>query len=101
MAIATVLAVIDIAGSLVVLIFNPSSSIFGNTAALLFIEFASMLVLGGCMMAREPLDDDKKYDKKGSPVSSWRIALMGRRILLGGLFAFVFSVLFSTIGTYL
>ncbi len=97
MVIAAVLTTVDIAVSFLVLLFDATLSILSIVSTVLFTEFAIMLVIGGCMMAREPLDDDKKYDSEGNPVTAWKMTLIGRKILLGALFVFAFSFLFYAI----
>lgn len=94
MTIASLLALVDIIIGFISYLINPSFGMLSTTSTFLFIEFALMLIVGGCMMAREPLEDEKKFAPDGNPVVGWRMTLIGRKILLGGAFAFLFSLLF-------
>ena len=91
---ASILAVISIVAGFIGYLVDSGIEMLTTATAILFVAFAIMLILGGCMMAREPLDDAKKYDADGKPVAAWRITLIGRKILLAGVFTFVFSFLF-------
>ena len=68
---------------------------FFTAANLMIPEFGVMLILGACLMSRQPLDDEKRYDADGNPTKSWRFALLGKNILLASFFLLAFSGLFS------
>ncbi len=101
MTLASVLAVLDILLALLLLAAFGNVSIFHTTSNFLFAEFAGMLIIGGCLMAREPLEDSKRYDDNGHPVMSWRAALMGRKLLGASFFVLVLSGLFGILGIYI
>ncbi len=94
MAVASLVTVVSIVIGFLGFLFNPSYNMLSTATAILFAVFAIMLIIGACMMAREPLDDEKKYDAEGNPVPAWKITLIGRKILLSGVFIFIFSLLF-------
>jgi hypothetical protein len=101
MALASVLAVLDILLALLLLVAFGNVSVFYTASNFLFTEFAGMLIIGGCLMAREPLEDSKRYDDTGNPVKSLRAALMGRKLLVASLFVLVLSGLFGILGNYI
>ena len=57
-----------------------------------FLELGLLLVLGSCLMSRQPLDNKDRYTDDGNHTPSWRIALIGRQMLIAALFLFLFSV---------
>ena len=101
MAIAVIFAVIDILIAFLTLVVLGDVSVFYIVSNLLFLEFAVMLVVGGCLMARQPLEDDKRYDDDGNPVTAWRVALLGRKILGASVFTIILSILFLILGNYI
>ncbi len=101
MAIAAIFAVVDILIAFLTLVVLGDVSVFYIVSNLLFFEFAGMLVVGGCLMARQPLEDDKRYDDDGVPVASWRAALIGRKILGASIFTIILSILFLILGNYI
>ncbi len=101
MTLASVLAVLDILLALLLLVAFGNVSVFYTASNFLFTEFAGMLIIGGCLMAREPLEDSKRYDDTGNPVKSLRAALMGRKLLVASLFVLVLSGLFGILGNYI
>jgi len=101
MTLASVLAVLDILFALLLLAAFGNVSIFYTASNFLFTECAGMLIIGGCLMAREPLEDSKRYDDNDNPVMSWRAALMGKKLLGASFFVLVLSGLFVVIGNYI
>ena len=101
MTLASVLAVLDILLALLLLVAFGNVSVFYTASNFLFTEFAGMLIIGGCLMARQPLEDSNRYDDNGNPVMSWRVALIGRKLLGASLFVLVFSGLFGILGNYI
>lgn len=101
MTLASVLAVLDILLALLLLVAFGNVSVFYTASNFLFAEFAGMLIIGGCLMARQPLEDSKRYDDTGNPVKSWRSALIGKNLLGASLFVLVLSGLFGILGNYI
>jgi hypothetical protein len=100
LAIASLIAVIDVIVGLVVFLIAPAVSLFIIAGNLLIVEFGVMLITGGCMMSRQPLEDEKRFDEQNQPVLAWRMALLGKKILTSSVFVLVLSLLFSFIGIY-
>jgi hypothetical protein len=75
-----------------------TGSVSGGAA---FLEIGFFLILGGCMMSRQPLKDEDRYDKEGNPTSTWRIALIGRQLLFASLFLFIYAALIAIISFYI
>ena len=65
-----------------------------------FLEMGIFLILGGCLMARQPLKDEDRYNEDGSPVSTWKMALIGRQILAAGIFLFIYAAVIAIIGLF-
>jgi len=86
--------VIDLLFGLILLFGFPGASLFVLVSNVLVIEFGAMLILGGCLMARQPLVDELRYDNAGKPTKAWRLAVQGRQILLSSIFVLLFALLF-------
>ncbi|MBS3795412.1 MAG: hypothetical protein KGY80_10965 [Candidatus Thorarchaeota archaeon] len=67
---------------------------FSGISNLLLLEFGIMLLIGGCLMGRQPLHDGDRYDSEGKPVDSWRRALIGRKALIASLFVLLLAGVF-------
>ncbi|TFG28110.1 hypothetical protein EU528_11735 [Candidatus Thorarchaeota archaeon] len=74
------------------------STIAGGGA---FLEFGILLIVGSCLMSRQPLDDKDRYNDDGSHTKMWRFALIGQRLLFAALFLFLYFIAVSIAGTYL
>jgi hypothetical protein len=95
---ATFLMLLDVVLGVAVSIIlqNPMMS---NVAAICaFIEIGVLLVVGGCLMARQPLDTEDRYTSDGTPTPGWRIALIGRRLLITAVFLFPYAGLITLVG---
>jgi len=99
--IASFLAFINIIVAMFIHLTTATNFDFFTAANFMIPEFGIMLILGACLMSRQPLEDEKRYDADGNPVQSWRAALLGRRILLASVFLLAFSGLFFILGIYL
>jgi hypothetical protein len=71
---------------------------FFTAANFMVPEFGLMLVIGSCLMSRQPLEDQKRFDADGNPVQSWRAALLGKKILLASVFLLAFGGFFYLLG---
>lgn len=101
LAISSILVIITVGISFPVIFFIESVSIFGLASNILLLEFGSLLILGGCLMARQPLEEDNRFDSDGVPVASWRWALRGRLLLVMSLFVLLYAMLFGFISILL
>lgn len=72
---------------------------FFDIADMSLFEFALLMILGGCLMARQPLEDEKRYDEQGRPVTGWVLYQIGRELLLIGLFILLYGavILFASL----
>jgi len=96
--ISSLLAFINLILALTIHIMTGTNFNFFTASNLLVPEFGIMLLLGACLMSRQPLDDDKRYDSDGNPTTSWRFALLGKKILIASIFLIAFSGLFYLLG---
>ena len=100
--VTTLLALFNIIIALIVHGYSASSFNFYTVAIPCILEFGILLIIGACLMSRQPLDDDKRYDEEGNPTKSWEYALLGQKAFLMsflmlpyiGLF-YVFGILFA------
>jgi len=70
------------------------------SASAAFLEMGIFLILGGCMMSRQPLKDEDRYDNDGNPTSTWKLAMIGRQLLFASLFLFIYAALLAIISIY-
>ena len=98
--VATVLTAINLGLGFVVTVALQGlyMSIVANGGA--FLEIAFLLIVGACLMSRQPLDDKKRYEADGTPTSSWRNALYGRQMLLAAMILFLYLMVLSLIGYF-
>ncbi|TFG33157.1 hypothetical protein EU527_08675 [Candidatus Thorarchaeota archaeon] len=96
--ISSTLALINIIVALAIHITTGTNFDFFTPSNLMIPEFGVMLVLGACLMSRQPLDDAKRYDSEGNPTKSWRYALLGKKIILASFFLLAFIGLFYLLG---
>lgn len=101
LALSSLVAVINLALVLPVFFLTGPFQVFGVASNLLFLEFGGSLVIGGCLMARQPLEDEKRYNEQGEAVASWRWALRGRLVLVMAVFLLVYAALFGLISSLL
>jgi len=93
--IATTLMIVNIIGGLVSILITQTiliSSVAGGGA---FLEFGLLLITGACLMSRQPLEDKDRYTDDGSPSNTWKIALLGRKLLIAALFLFLYFLAFT------
>lgn len=95
LAIASIIVVADLLLGLVVLLVVAGASLFVIASNILTVEFGAMLILGGCLMARQPLIDEKRHDSSGKPTRAWKLALWGRQVLLCSVFVLLFALVFA------
>jgi hypothetical protein len=96
-AIMSVIAVAGFIGTIIVQI-----PIFVDIVGILSILITVILLLfGGCLFARMPLVDEKRYNPDGTRVPSWRRALLGYRLVIASFFLFLYGLLFTFIGVSL
>jgi hypothetical protein len=96
--IVSLLAFTNIIIALTIHIITATPFDFFTAANLMVPEFGTMLLLGACLMSRQPLDDEKRFDEEGNPTRSWRYALLGKRVFLASFFLLAFSGLLYILG---
>ncbi|MFW9887639.1 MAG: hypothetical protein ACFFER_05615 [Candidatus Thorarchaeota archaeon] len=95
---ATFLLLFDVVLAVAVSIIAQAPIVSYVAASIAFIEIGVLLVVGGCLMARQPLDTKDRYTSDGTPTYGWRIAVIGRRLLVAAVFLFPYAGLLSLIG---
>ena len=95
---ASVLAFINFILALAFHIATVTNFDFFTAANFMIPEFGGMLIIGACLMSRQPLEDKKRFDSEGNPNKSWKFAILGKKILLASVFLLAFSGLFFILG---
>ena len=98
LSIASGIAMIDVIIAMIITIADPNISLFMTASVYLILEFGVMLILGACFMSRQPLEDDKRFDKQGAPVRSWIWAMRGKKVLISSLFVLMFAICIGGLG---
>jgi len=96
--IASIIAFLNIIIALAIHITTSTNFDFFTAANLMIPEFGVMLIIGACLMGRQPLDDEKRYDEDGNPTKSWQFAIIGKKILLASVFLLAFTGIFFILG---
>jgi hypothetical protein len=99
--IASILAFLNVIIAMIIHLSTATNFDFFTAANFMIPEFGFMLVIGACLMSRQPLEDEKRYDDAGNPVRTWRAALFGQKILLASVFLLAFSGLFFILGMFI
>ncbi len=98
-ATGSVIAVANLLVALILFITDPVVLVIHTASNFLFIESAVMFIVGGCLMAREPLADDTDVAGSGRTgahdITFRKMANLGRKTLLTALFVFLFGALFA------
>ena len=98
MTISSLIAVFDIIIELTLSVLTLTAFSFFDVATILIPEFGVLLIVGSCLMARDPLEDERRYHEDGSPVRAWKYTLIGREVLLVAALLFILMVLFTLLG---
>jgi len=61
-------------------------------------EFGVLFIIGACLTARDPLEDERRYNEDGSPVRGWKYTLIGREVFLIAVLLFILMVFFTLLG---
>ncbi|MHA1948429.1 MAG: hypothetical protein ACXAAO_07010 [Candidatus Thorarchaeota archaeon] len=97
---ASVLAFINMIIALAIHIGTATNFDFITAANFMIPEFGVMLIVGACLMSRQPLDDSKRHDADGLPTKSWKAAVLGKKILIASVFLLAFGGLFFFLGIW-
>jgi len=99
--IATALMILNLVIGLAAAILTPPTLASTVASGGAFLEVGVLLVAGGCMMSRQPLQNKDRYTENGSISTAWRIALIGRQMLLAAIILFLYSALVAIAGILL
>ncbi|UCE09247.1 MAG: hypothetical protein JSW61_09730 [Candidatus Thorarchaeota archaeon] len=95
LAIASIITIADLAVAFLYFLLSSGVNVYVVASNLLFLEFGVMLMVGACLITREPLDEEKKYDEEGAPVRSMLMAQSAKKVLASSVFVVLFSFLFT------
>lgn len=98
---STVLMTINLGVGFVVTLILQELLMSYIATSLAFIELAIMLIFGGCLMARQPLDEKERYDSEGNPTKEWKMARLGRKFLLAAIILFLYVIVLGPISLYI
>lgn len=91
MIFATGIMIINLLIGFIATIFLASPMTGSFSAGSAFLEMGVLLMIGGCLMSRQPLKDEDRYSDDGSPTSAWKMALFGRQIIFTSVFLFLYA----------
>lgn len=95
---ATVLMALNLVIGFAAATFAPpvlASAVAGGGA---FLEFGILLIFGSCLLSRQPLENKDRYSEDGSVTPSWRMALLGKQMILAALILFLFTAFVALAG---
>jgi hypothetical protein len=95
MIITSLIIVLNIIGISVYTLSTQSVFSFVLLSNSLFLELAFLLVIGGCFMARQPIEDKKRFDESGNPVLVWKLAVWGKKIVITAVLMLIFAIVFA------
>ncbi len=99
--IATFYTTILVALGLVTTIALQTPSFTMVVGAGSFLGSGVALLVGACLMSRQPLRDEDRLNPDGSHTPSWRMAVIGRQLLIGALIVLLYGIAISLIGGFL
>ena len=67
------------------------------SGGLAFLEMGLLLILGVCLMMRQPLKDEDRYSEDGVPSTTWKFALVGRQVIFAGIILFVYAAVLAIV----
>ncbi|MBN2229173.1 MAG: hypothetical protein JW779_06225 [Candidatus Thorarchaeota archaeon] len=98
--IATGLLILDLVIGFIINIINPLILASSTAGGIAFLEVGIALIVGGCLMARQPLDNKDRYTDSGEDTPAWRMAKLGRVILVTGAILFLYTAIIALAGLY-
>ena len=99
--VATGLMIVNLFIGFITTLMVATPSTATTSASIAFLEIGFFLILGGCMMSRQPLKDEERHDSDGQPTSAWKIALIGRQMLFAAVFLFAYAIIVVTISVFI
>ena len=99
--IATALMIVNLFIGFITTIAVATPSTATTAGSIAFLEIGLFLILGGCMMSRQPLKDEDRLDKDGQPTSAWKMAVFGKQILFAAVFLFAYTIIIVTISVFI
>ena len=81
-------------------IFVDNTSLISLTATGFgFLEFAIFLIVGACLMARDPLNEEDRLDEFGMPTRGYKMVLFGRVLMISAMLLFLIMGLLFVLGS--
>ena len=87
---ATALMSINLVIGLIATILSQSLQVSMITGSLGFVELGVFLIIGGCLVSRQPLEDLARYEENGEPTSAWKRTRIGRQLLVAAFMLFLY-----------
>jgi len=87
---ATGIMTINIIIGFIATILSQSLQISMITGTLGFLELGVFLIIGGCLVSRQPLNDLARYKEDGEPTSTWKRTRLGRQLLFAAFVLFLY-----------
>jgi hypothetical protein len=95
----TVLTALILVTGLIASVATQALVFFYIVGILTFVGSGILLLLGGCLFSRQPLDDEKKLDSNGAPTPVWKRALLGLDLMASAIILFLYGFIIDLFGT--
>ena len=94
---ATALMSVNLIAGFLITIISQSLQVSMIAGSWGFLELGGLLIVGGCLASRQPLENSRRYTEDGEPTSAWRMALIGRQLLFAAVMLFLYVGLISVL----
>ena len=96
--ITIILVIINIIIGFIWILVDNLSLISSTATAIGFLELALFLISGACLLARDPINEDDRFDEVGQPTTGFKMVLYGRILLISAILLFLFMGLILVLG---
>lgn len=98
LTVASWIIIMDFLVAITLLFIVGAYNIFFWVSTFMFFEFGMLLIVGSCFLSRQPLKDSKRFNENGDATFSWRLALIGKKLLCASIFLLVLSLIIYMFG---
>jgi hypothetical protein len=95
----TVLTAFVLVAGLIASLIVQAMVLFYIIGILTFLGSGILLLLGGCLFSRQPLDDEKRHDSDGNPTPVWKRSLLGLHLMTTAIILFFYGLIINLIGS--
>ena len=87
--ITIILTIINIIMGVIWILVDSTSQVSSTSTGIGFLELAIFLIVGACLMARDPLKEEERFDEVGMPTTGFKMVLYGRILLISAMLLFL------------